>query len=199
MSVVFATWQEGFLAVLPAVTDHAQFRFRKYRTEQREELIQEAIAAACMNYQLAAVQGKLDVVHATTLARFAVRHVRSGRHTGGRQNTARDVLAPTCQKRQGICVESFNTPLSSDGKTAGWKQIAIASRRTKIPELAAFRIDFSAWLKSFTCRDRRIIAALVRGDRTFEVAEKFAVTEGRITQLRRRFEHDWAVFQQQAV
>ena len=57
-----SAWQNGFLQILPAVKTHAQIQFRKLKAERREEAIQETIAAACMNYQIAVVQGKLDVV-----------------------------------------------------------------------------------------------------------------------------------------
>src|ERR1700676_362225 len=88
-------WQEGFLKVLPAVETHARIRFRRLNADQREEAIQETIAAAYLNYQLAAAQGKLNVVRPSSLADFAVRHVRTGRHVGGSQNSARDVMSAT--------------------------------------------------------------------------------------------------------
>ena len=86
-------WQAGFLAVLPAVQTHAQIQFRRLPAARREEAVQEAVAAACLNYQLAAARGKLAVVRPATLADFAVRHVRTGRHVGGRQDAAKGPVA----------------------------------------------------------------------------------------------------------
>ena len=77
-------WQAGFLSVLPTIETHAKIKFRKLPAERRQDAIQEAIATACVNYQLLAARGQLDVAHASTLADFAVRHVRGGRHVGGR-------------------------------------------------------------------------------------------------------------------
>ena len=62
----------------------------------------------------------------------------------------------------------------------------------------AFRIDFGRWLKGLSRRDRRIIAAFIRNERTMDVAEKFGVTQGRVSQLRRKYEREWSVFQRQA-
>ena len=186
--------QAGFLDVLSAVETHARIKFRRLRPERREEAIQEAIAAACANYQVLAARGRLEVAHPSTIADFAVRHVRIGRHVGGKQDAAKDVMSPVCQQRHGVRVARFYPRPSGTG-TAGWKQVAIEDRKIPIPDLAAFRIDFGQWLRSLTRRDRRIIASMVSGDGTAAVAGRFGISPGRVSQLRRRFERDWRVFQ----
>ena len=195
-------WQEGFLQVLPAVQTHAQIQFRRLTADRREEAIQETIAAACAIYQLAAVQGKLNVVCPSSLANFAVRHVRTGRHVGGNQDGAKDVLSPLCWRRHGVQVVSHDRHHAyaslCDGTTDGWKRIAVEDRKTNIPDLAAFRVDFGEWLRTLTRRDRRIISALTSGERTKSVAERFGLSEGRISQLRRKFEQLWWRFQGEA-
>jgi len=194
-------WQKGFLAVLPAVETHARIRFRRLNTDRREEAIQETIAAACVNYQLAAAQGKLNFVRPSCLADFAVRHVRTGRHVGGAQDAARDVMSPSCQRRHHMEVVSYDrdrlTASLRDG-TDGWKRIAVEDRKAMIPDLAAFRIDFAGWLQKLTHRDREIICALSSGHSTKAAAERFGLSEGRVSQLRRKFERLWRVFQGEA-
>ena len=185
-------WQAGFLHLLPAVETHARIKFRKLRVEQREEAIAETIAAACMHYQLAAAQGKLHAVHPGTLADFAVRHTRTGRHVGGAHERANDVLSANCHKRNGVRVRGL--PSHSFDGTDGWRQQALSDRRVPIPDLAAFRIDFARWLKTLSHRDRRIITALADGHNGLVVADRFGVTPGRISQLRHRFERLWMVF-----
>ena len=195
------SWQSSFLQVLPVVQQHAKIRFRRLTAERREEAIQETIAAACAIYQLAVAQGKLNVVHPGSLAVFAVRHTRTGRHVGGSQNAARDVMSPSCQRRHGIQVVSFDHhrfPASLRDATNGWKRIAVEDRKANIPDLSAFRIDFSAWLGSLTRRDRGIISALASGETTQAVAEQFGLSEGRVSQLRRKFETLWRSFQGEA-
>jgi hypothetical protein len=183
-------WQAGFLTLLPAVETHARIKFRKLRADQREEAIQETIAAACMQYQLAAAHGKLHAVHPSTLADFAVRHTRTGRHVGGCHDRVNDVLSANCHRTYGVKVQGL--PSRSWDGTDGWRQQA---RRVPVPDLAAFRIDFTRWLKTFAQRDRRIIAALADGHSGFAVADRFGVSAGRVSQLRRKYERMWALFQ----
>jgi hypothetical protein len=187
-------WQAGFLQLLPTVETHARIRFRRLPKVHREEKIQEAIAAACINYQLAAAQGKLGTVRPGPLADFACRHVGNGRHVGGKQDAAKDPMSLSCQRRHGITVESFHAP-NAGGGTDGWRQVAIADRKASIPDTAAFRIDFDTWLKTLNRRDRRIIAAMVSGERNAAVAGRFGVTPGRVSQLRRKYEAEWKAFQ----
>ena len=187
-------WQAGFLAVLPTIRTHAKIQFRKLRPERREEAVQETIAAACLNYQIAVAQGKQGVIRPGPLADFAVRHVRTGRHVGGKQDAAKDVMSPVAQKRHDVQLRSYHAHRSGDG-TNGWRQVAIEDRKASIPDLAAFRIDFAQWLKNLTRRDRRIIAAFVSGERTMTVADRFGISEARVSQLRRKYEHEWGVFQ----
>ena len=187
-TVVSQDWHSGFLAVLPTIQAHAQIQFRHMRPERREDAIQEAIASACRSYYLLAAKGRLHDAHASTLAKFAVNHVRNGRHIGGSQESSRDLLSPVAQSRFGFETNSLD-PI--DNRTAGWRQIAVEDRRTPVPDLAAFRIDFPAWLRSQTRRHRRIIAALINGGSTSAVAKRFCLSEGRISQLRRKFELDW--------
>ena len=102
----FASWQAGFLTVLPTVQTHAQIQFRHLPLEQREDLIQESIASACVAYQRLAAHGKLHVASPGNLATFAVKQARDGRHVGGHQDAARDILSPRCQRRHGVQVLS---------------------------------------------------------------------------------------------
>jgi len=194
-------WQQGFLKLLPAVQQHAKIRFRRLTADRREDAIQETIAAACLNFQLAAAQGKLNAVHPTTLADFAVRHTRTGRHVGSGQDAARDVLSATCQRRHHVKVVSYDRdrlPASLRDGADGWKAIAVEDRKVNIPALAAFRLDFAGWLETLTHRDCEIICALSGGDGTKAVAEQFGLSEGRVSQLRRKFEQLWRIFQGEA-
>jgi hypothetical protein len=191
-------WQSGFLQVLPAIKTHAQISFRYLPPEKREDLIQETIASACVAYQRLAAQGKLHLACPSSLANYAVKQARDGRHVGGCQDKAKDPLSKRCQYRHGVRVVSYHrqrlvTRSGSGG--VGWMQLTLADRKDPIPETVAFRVDFARWLRTLTRRDRRMITAFIRGDGTFDVAKKFGVTAGRVSQLRRQYERLWAVFQ----
>jgi hypothetical protein len=194
--VATSNWQAGFLHVLPAVQTHARIQFRHLPAVHREEAIQEAIASACVSYQLLAAKGRLHDAHHSTLADFAVRHVRAGRHVGGSQDATKDVLSPAAAKCHGVRVVSYDK--RGWGGSDGWKQLAIEGRRrVSIPDLAAFRIDFARWLRTLSHRDRKIISAMVTGEGTNGVAGRFGMSRGRVSQLRRRYENLWQAFQGQ--
>ena len=193
-SVVTSNWHAGFLGVLPAVQTHARIQFRHLPAVHREEAVEEAIAAACVSYQHLAIQGRLHVAHPGTLANYAVDHVRRGRHVGGSQDAAKDPLSPAAQHRHGVKVFSYQSRQGL-GRSPGWKQVAIECRKVSVPDLAAFRLDFAAWLGTLTRRDRRIIGALVAGERPSDVARRFKLSPGRISQLRRQYELEWEIFQ----
>jgi hypothetical protein len=195
------SWQQSFLRVLPAVETHAKIRFRRLGAQRREEAIQETIATACVNYQLAAVQGKLNIIRPGSLADFAVKHVRAGRHVGGHQDGARDVLSRVCQRRHDVGVVSFDRHRFSSSLrngSDGWRQLVLADRKVPVPDLAAFRVDFGQWFQTRSRRDRSIISALIEGEQPSVVADRFGISRGRVSQLRRKYEQDWRSFQGEA-
>jgi hypothetical protein len=194
-------WQEAFLKVLPAVQTHAKIQFRRLPVHQREDAIQEAIASACASYQILAAKGKLAVAHPGTLATYAVNFVRNRRHVGGSQDAARDVMSAVCQRRHRVEVVSFDHhrfPSSLRNGTDGWRQLVLADRKVPVPDLAAFRVDFGQWFQMRSRRDRSIISALIAGEQPSVVADRFGISRGRVSQLRRRYEQEWRDFQGEA-
>lgn len=127
------------------------------------------------------------------LADFAVRHAKTGRHVGGRQDAAKDILSPACQQRYQVRVCSYSDPLT-DGPD-GWRQVAMTDRNFCVADLVAFRIDFAQWLRTLGRRDRRIITALVAGNGTSAIATRFGLSPGRVSQLRRQYQRLWCCFQ----
>jgi hypothetical protein len=196
-----SNWQAGFLELVPAVETHAKIRFRKLPIERREDAIQEAIAAACINFQVATAQGRLEFVRPGPLADFAVRHVVTGRHVGGKQDAAQDVISPLAQRRHGFTTIGYDRQSYDrhDEQGGEWAAMVVADRRHSIPETAAFRIDFARWLRTLSRRGRKMIAALIRGEGPTAVAVRFGVSPGRVSQLRRRYEQLWCAFRQQAL
>jgi hypothetical protein len=57
-----------------------------------------------------------------------------------------------------------------------------------------FRIDFPAWLKTLTGRERRMIRLMARNERTLDLSRQFELSPARISQLRREFRDDWLRF-----
>jgi hypothetical protein len=184
-------WQTQFLLMLPAVQSHARIQFRRLRADRREDAVQEAIASACVAFQRLASQGRLDAALPSTLADFAVRRVRGGRRVGSRQNS-QDVHSASAQAKHGLQVQSL-TPWQAEQQS--WHSCLVEDRRVWPSDLAAFRVDFAEWLRSFPLRHRRIITALASGEPTAAAADRFGLTAGRVSQLRRSYERNWRVFQ----
>jgi len=114
----------------------------------------------------------------------------------GMAASIREAMSPEAHRRHGAQLHHYYAHRSGDG-TDGWRQLAIEDRKASIPDLAAFRINFAQWLKSLTRRDRRIIAAFVSGERTMAVSERIGISEARVSQLRRKYEREWTVFQRE--
>jgi hypothetical protein len=187
-------WQQNFLAIVPAVESHAKVRFRGCDVADREEQVAEAVAAACLSYYQLSQQKKLDQAFTSTLADYAVRRVTQDRHVGGHQSS-RDALSPLARKRHNFTITSL--PIRDDGQD-GWQAVVWEDRKTSPADVAAFRLDFAQWLRTLQRRDRRIIDHMAAGYGTTAVARRFGVSLGRVSQLRRRYERQWAAFQHQA-
>ena len=67
--------------------------------------------------------------------------------------------------------------------------------RAKRDVTVAFRIDFDAWLATMDRRNRRIIDVMMTGEPGVIVAERFAISTGWVSQLRRRYEREWRAVQ----
>jgi hypothetical protein len=176
--------------MLPAIRQHARISFRHLGPGAREEAVQAVVCNACCAMARLAELGKLDLAYATVLARYGVSQVRDGRMTGGHLN-CRDMLSRYCQRLKGVVVERLDKYDSAAGE---WEEIIIEDRHATPADVVAFRCDFSDWLASLTRRDRRIAETLALGNRTSDVAKRFKVSAGRVSQLRRELAASWRAF-----
>ena len=183
-------WQAGFLAFLPAIQRHAQVAFGHLDPEAREEAVQEVVAYALVTYLRLAKLNKLDLAYPAVLARFGVARVRDRRQVATRQNS-NDVLSPYAQRRKAFHVARLD---HFDRDEAGWKEVLVEDHRTPVPDQAAFRIDFPAWLETQPLRKRRIAEALAAGHSAGEVARDLALSPARVSQLRRELGRSWQRF-----
>ena len=184
-------WQDNFVRILPAVEKHAFIRFHRLPPVAREEATAEAVASACVSYARLVRQKKLAHAYVGNIATNAARAVNGGRHVGGSQS-CRCALNSLTHKKKGIVVHSLS-PWSGVDDT--WKDLMLESRRVSPADQACFNLDFQEWLKSWPQRDRKIIAMLAAGERGMTVALKFGLTEGRVSQLRLRYQSSWEQFQ----
>jgi len=152
-------WQIGFLALLPAIREHARIAFRSLKPEARDDAIQEVTANACVAYARLVQLGKRELAYPSALTRFAVKHYWSGRRTGSSLNSG-DVLCRDAQRRRGFDVERLD---GSHAEGKAWAEALADNTRSPVPDQAAFRIAFPAWLATQSRRDRRLARFLARG------------------------------------
>jgi len=193
---------DHFLKLLPAVQAHARNKFRNLRDLDREEAIAEATAAAYLNFDIAVRHDKANTVTPGTLSRFAVLHVKAGRHVGGSQDRKRDVLSRLAQRRNGFRVyslplrdsQSFNCMTAPDQPV--WREHLLHDRRTLPSDQAAFRIDWSKFLAGQSDRTRRTLAMLAEGYKQNEVADRLGVTPAAVCQRIKKARREWQNFQE---
>ena len=195
-----------FLAlVLPRIERHARIAFNHVRCPAtRADKVAECVALAWRWYARLNERGKDVRPFVMAFVFLVARAVKSGRRVAGTEK-AGDVLSEQAQRRHDFTVERL--PASSvaghEDLYAGphgqrrhdaWEERLRDNTITPPDEQAAFRIDFAAWLKTLTPRERRLIRAMALNERTKDLAKKFEVSPGRISQQRREFCQDWKRF-----
>jgi len=73
--------------------------------------------------------------------------------------------------------------------------VVIDTRTAPVPDIVSFRVDFADWLRGLPRRVRRIAESLAVGNRTSDVAKRFKLSAGRISQIRRELHTAWQRFQ----
>jgi len=179
--------------MLPAIRRHAAIAFSDLDPEAKAEAVQEVTANAFAAFHRLAELGKANVAHPSVLAKYGIAQCRDGRRVGSRLNV-RDVSSEYCQLKKGAKLERLDR---FDKDEEGWMEILVEDRHATPADIAATRIDFAAWLDSLSQRDRRIAETLAVGESTGDVAGKFQVSAGRVSQLRRELKQSWEELHEQ--
>jgi len=186
--------QRQFLAMLPVIAATARRAFDDRDPESREEAVAEVIAVSLRMFASLVHRNRNNVAYATPLANYAIKQVKSGRLAATALNV-RDVSSQHCRIRKGVKVARLDRYHRPD---ECWLEAVVEDRRTSPADQAAFRIDFPEWLGQLSARNRKIAEALAFGASTGEVARQFAVSKGRISQIRRELEKSWWAFHGEA-
>jgi hypothetical protein len=193
---------EDFLPLLPVVAKHASVVFRHLPDVHREEAIAEAIASAFESFVSLKARGKNPVQDfPSRMATYAALHAKAGRKVGNRASS-KDVLSEKAQWKHGFRVESlpansrrpFDDVYASPGGQRRIDQFEDRlqdARRWPVPEQAAFRIDFPAFMETLGRRHRRLLQFLADGNSGKDGAAKFNLSQGRVTQLRQQWRREW--------
>lgn len=181
-----AAWHAGFLAMLPAIRRHLRREFRTLDPDARAEAVQEGICNAMVAYVRLHERGEVEKAYPSPLAIYAARQVRDGRKVGGKLNV-KDVSSSYCRRLKHLVLER----LDKWDRNEGWMEILVEDRNASPADIARVRLDFAAWLKTLPRRDRKVALELARGNRTKDVARKYELSDGRISQLRKEFHLSW--------
>lgn len=195
----------AFLALLPKIELHARITFHTVKCPAtREDKVAECIAVAWKWYARLNECGKDVNKFVMIFTYLVVKAVKSGRRVAGMEK-AKDVMSEQAQRRHGFTVERLSASASATheelyGNPHGqrrhdvWEERLQDNTVTPPDEQAAFRIDFMAWLKSLTPRERRLVRAMSRNESTKDLAREFNLSPSRISQMRREFHDGWAAF-----
>ena len=192
-----ATLHAHFLALLPRIETHGRIYFRHVKCQcKKDEAIAEMRALAWKWFLRLAQRGKDPADFLVTFTRFLARAVNSGKRLCG-QEKAKDVLSNQAQQKHGFVVETFSQNSSPTGNV--WDEALQDNTQSEVLDQVIFRIDFPKWRSTFTERDQRLIDQLMVGEQTDQVARKFGLTPGRVSQLRREYKADWQRFNDELI
>lgn len=187
-------WHKRLLAMLPTVRRNARIAFRGLDADSRDDAVAEVIANVTVAFARLVALGKTHLAFPTVLAHFGISQFRDGRRVGNRFRIS-EVLSRHAQRRKRFFVERLD---HLDQDTGEWCEAVVEDPRTPVPEQVAFRIDFPQWLAGLTRRNRKIAEALSVGNTTSEVAKRFEISPGRVSQLRNEFYRSWREFHHDA-
>lgn len=183
-----AKHQELFVtAMLPTITRIAHQNFSHLDPEAKEEATAEVVAAAFIMFVGLVRDGRESLAFPSVLAMYGVRRVRIGRMAATPMNV-RDVSSIYCQVKKHIRLDKY------DHDTQSWEEILVEDKHATPADIARVRIDFADWLRTLSRRTRRIAEVLSTGETTSNVAKRFHVSAGRISQLRRQLKESWDEF-----
>ncbi len=183
--------QTAFLMILPRIQSQAWNAFQGLSFDLKQELQSEVVGHCWKSFIRLFELGRHEDVSPMSLARFAIRAVRSGRRMGASLNI-NDVSSNYCQRRLGIRTTPF-CMIDQNGEK--WAESLIADERARPDQLVMARIDFSEWLQTLKPLHRKVAEHLSLGESTHSTARIFNLTPGRISQIRRLLEQSWLSFQ----
>ena len=184
-------WQASFNQILPEIERRLRGAFCGFRGELQSELIQDALVQCLLSYMRLFQKGRAASVSPSSLVWYAARQVKSGRQAGCRLN-CREPLSHYARLHHGIRLERLHT---YNCKDESWINDVLEDKRASVPDQVAARLDFRAWFGTLPKRTARIARDLALGCSTAELASKYRLSPGRISQMRRSLANSWREFQ----
>lgn len=174
------------------IQTHAGIYFRSVKCwHKRQDFIAETVALSWKWWIRLYERGRDPTQFVARIADFAARAVNSGRRVAD-QESPKDVLSRTAQKSKGFCCTKL--PDFSTLSTNPLAEALTDNTQSEVPEQVAFRVDFPNWILTYPERNREVIFEMMLKRTTTELARKFKLSQGRISQLRLEFSQDWNLY-----
>jgi hypothetical protein len=183
---------QQYLAILPIIERHGRIYFRHRNADQKEELIAEMVALCWEWFRRLTERGKDPTQFPVHLAILAARRVKCGRKFCG-QEKSKEVTSFLAQQRGHFMTVTL--PACEADLDRICPLTALTDNTVTSPaDQAAFRIDFRDWLETLRPRNRDIALDMAVGHYTTELAHLYAISPGRVSQLRVQLFHSWTRF-----
>jgi hypothetical protein len=180
-----------FLKMLPLIKMIAHKAFRDYDYDRREDAVQSVVVDAFQGFKSLVRRGLMHRAFATPLARYAIKHYRAGR-PGGMPQNSEDVLSERCQLLGRADVKGIVSYRTGSHIRV---EILIYDDRTPDPAMdAQCNIDYENWRKTLKDRDREMLDDFLAGELTSDMAGKYNLTDGSISQTRRKLVKSYRKF-----
>jgi hypothetical protein len=151
--------QNAFLMILPRIQKQAWNAFQGLSFDLKQELQSEVVGHCWKSFVKLFELRRHEDVPPMTLARFAIRAVRSCRRVGASLNI-NDVTSHYCQNRLDIRLKLlYKTDLNGDK----WPESLIADQRARPDQLVMARIDFTEWLQTLKTTSQEARRASLTG------------------------------------
>ena len=174
-----------FVELLPRVETLARGYFHFIRClATRDDLVAETMAMSWKWYLKLEADGRNPCEFLNGIVRNAARAAYAGR---GFAHNARKKDAMNPFERTFISLPMHSTLNGSIFDEA------LHDPAWPVPDQAAFRIDFPQWRASYDQFKRAVMDAMAMGERTKDLAERFGLTPGRISQMREEFHRNWTI------
>ena len=148
---VQCSWQNSFLAMLPEIEQRLRHAFRRLDPESIDDATEDGVVHCLLAHKRLMETGRCQSATPSTLAWYAMLHVRRGRRAGCTMN-ASDPLSRYAQVSKGIKLEPLQTY-----NTAGdrWIDSLVEDRRSRVVDQVAARMDIRALFATLSKRTRR--------------------------------------------
>ena len=190
MSAIFNTTTSSpvsFEVLLTKMRPHFRYyvgKILRFRLDNFDDAMQELTAIAYEIYHSLVQRGK--AVFYTPIMKFAIKRYREGRRFIGLNST--DVLGHQAQ------FLGRSTTYSIDDCVEDTDRRCLQSKYPDVFHEVQIRMDFSDWYQRQSVEDQWIITDLAMSETTNDVARKYGVSDGLISQYRKRYAKSWKSF-----